>query len=310
MKLLITGASGMVGQNLIEHPDFQSHTLLRPSSKELNLLNRDAVVEYLKTNTPDFIIHAAGRVGGIQANIKHPVAFLTENMDMGFNLLLAAQAVGIPQLLNLGSSCMYPRNAPNPLKEELVLKGELEPTNEGYAIAKCAVSRLCDYIHSENENLQYKTLIPCNLYGRWDKFDPKNSHLIPAIIAKTLKAVQEGHHSIEIWGDGSARREFMYAEDLADFISLALSRFEELEQLTNVGLGFDYSIKDYYQATAESFSFKGGFAFDLSKPTGMKQKLVDCKRAHALGWKAKTDLKTGISKTIAFYQEEYRGASV
>lgn len=307
MKLMITGGTGMVGRNLCEHPELQKHQLLTPSSKEVDLMDRAQVFDYLKSEQPDLIIHCAGRVGGIQANIKNPVAFLTENMEMGLNLLLSAKKAGVKKLLNLGSSCMYPRNAPNPLSEDLVLKGELEPTNEGYAIAKCTISRLCDYIHKEDPEFLYKTLIPCNLYGRWDKFDPKNSHLIPAIIAKTIDAQEKNHESIEIWGDGTARREFMYAEDLADFIALAIDRFIELDSLTNVGLGHDYSINDYYRATAECLSFQGDFKHDLSKPTGMKQKLCDSSKAHALGWKAKTDLETGIEKTIAFYRNEYEG---
>jgi GDP-L-fucose synthase len=305
MTILLTGGSGMVGKNILEHPELKSFEILSPRSSELNLLSRQDVENYLKAKKPDLVIHSAGRVGGIQANIQNPVAFLTENIDMGMNLLLAAREAGVKKLLNLGSSCMYPRNAPNPLQEAMVLSGTLEPTNEGYAIAKCAISRLCDYIHQEDPSFYYKTLIPCNLYGRWDKFDPKNSHLIPAIIKKVWDAKSAGDNSVEIWGDGTARREFMYAEDLADFIVIALNHFESLDSLTNVGLGFDYSINEYYQAVAEVIGYQGNFKHDLSKPTGMKQKLVSVDKAHKLGWKAKTSLQDGIQKTLEFYQSHF-----
>lgn len=306
MKILITGGSGMVGKNILEHPDLSQYELLSPSSKELNLLSREETNSYLKKNQPDMIIHCAGKVGGIQANIKNPVAFLTENMDMGINLLLSAREQGIKRLLNLGSSCMYPRDAKNPLTEDMVLSGTLEPTNEGYAIAKCTISRLCDYIHAEDSQFLYKTIIPCNLYGRWDKFDPKNSHLIPAIIQKIMEAIESDSPSVQIWGNGSARREFMYCEDLVDFIALAIPRFDEMEALTNVGLGFDYTINEYYQAIAEVLSYNGEFEHDLSKPTGMKQKLVSVERVHKMGWKAKTSLQDGIKKTTQFYLDEYQ----
>jgi GDP-L-fucose synthase len=301
MKVLITGGSGMVGQNLLNHQGLKDFEKLAPTSSELNLLDRNSVSNYLKSHQPELIIHCAGRVGGIQANIKNPTAFLSENLEMGLNLLLSAQKNKIKKLINLGSSCMYPRDATNPLKEIDVLRGELEPTNEGYAIAKCAISRLCDYISREDNSYMYKTIIPCNLYGRWDKFAPHNSHLIPAIIAKITEAIEKKQEIVEIWGDGNSRREFMFADDLADFIEIAVMKIQDLDQLTNVGLGFDYSINEYYQAVARALSYKGSFKHDLTKPTGMKQKLVDITRAKKLGWKAKTDLDLGINKTIEYF---------
>ena len=170
MKILVTGGNGMVGKNILEHPEAAQHVLLSPSSSELNLRDYIAVNAYLKKHQPDFIIHSAGLVGGIQANIARPVDFLVYNLDMGRNIIMAAQENGIKRLMNMASSCMYPREAQNPLQEELILKGELEPTNEGYAIAKVVATRLCEYIVKENPELQYKTVIPCNLYGKYDKF--------------------------------------------------------------------------------------------------------------------------------------------
>lgn len=304
MKILLTGGSGMVGKNILEHPLAQQHKVLSPGSAELNLLNQSSVSEYIQQHKPDLIIHSAGRVGGIQANIKNPVNFLVENTLMGIHLVTAARAAGIPRLLNLGSSCMYPKEGQNPLREETILTGTLEPTNEGYAIAKCAIGRLCEYVHREEPKFEYKTLVPCNLYGRWDKFDPKNSHLVPAIILKTYQAKTKDESKIEIWGDGSARREFMYAGDLADFIFFALEKFEAVPQYLNVGLGHDYSVLDYYKATSKALEHKAEFTFDLTKPVGMKQKLVDISQLQKMGWTSKTSLENGILKSFDFFINE------
>lgn len=293
----------MVGRNILEHPDADQYQIFAPSSKELNLLDSDAVTEYLCSYKPDLVIHCAGIVGGIQANMENPVKFFYDNMLMGLNVVNGAKLAGVTQLLNLGSSCMYPRNAPNPLVEEAVLTGELEPTNEGYALAKIAASRLCDYINREMPSYNYKTLIPCNLYGRYDKFGAHNSHMIPAVIAKIHSAIKSGSEEVDIWGNGEARREFMYAGDLADFIYFSIKQFNELPQLLNVGLGHDYTINEYYRAAAEVLGYQGKFTHDLSKPVGMKQKLIDTTKLQALGWKAKTSLVDGIQNTYKYFLE-------
>jgi GDP-L-fucose synthase len=295
----------MVGRNVCEHPAAQQYELLAPSSSELNLLDSVSVSDYVKSNKPDMIIHCAGVVGGIQANIKEPVRFLISNLDMGRNIVMAAQEAGVHKLLNLGSSCMYPREAQNPLKEESVLTGELEPTNEGYALAKVAVARLCEYVCRENESYHYKTLIPCNLYGRHDKFDPKQSHMVPAIIHKLHEAKVRGESEVEIWGDGTARREFMYSTDLANCIWQAADNFKSLPSTMNVGLGEDWSVNDYYQIAAEVVGYEGQFKHDLSKPVGMKQKLVDTSKQAKWGWTPKHSLKEGLKATYQFYLQEY-----
>lgn len=304
MKILITGGNGMVGKNILEHPLADNFTILNPTSKDLDLRNYNAVNEYIKINNPEFIIHAAGLVGGIQANMARPVDFLVHNMDMGRNIILAARENNVKHFMNLASSCMYPRLAENPLSEELILQGELEPTNEGYALAKIIATRLCEYIHKEDSKFQYKTVIPCNLYGKHDKFSPEHSHMVPAVIKKIYDAKQNGLTSIDIWGDGLARREFMYAGDLADFVFYALTNFEKMPQNINVGLGYDYSINEYYEAIAKALDFKGSFVHDLTKPTGMKQKLIDDTKLKTFGWKHQTSLKEGIEKTIEFYKTE------
>ncbi|HEY8035024.1 MAG TPA: GDP-L-fucose synthase [Methylobacter sp.] len=306
IRVLLTGGSGMVGRNFLEHPAIGEFDVLAPQSSELNLLDNRAVEAYLAEKKPDLVIHAAGRVGGIQANMRDPVRFLMDNLDMGRNIVWAAHQAGIKRLINLGSSCMYPRNYSEPLCEEMVLKGELEPTNEGYALAKVVTVRLCEYIMREDDTYRYKTLIPCNLYGRHDKFDPAHSHLVPAIIHKVYQAKQSGQQAVEIWGDGTARREFMYAGDLADAMVRAITEFDSLPNLMNVGLGYDYTINEYYQAAAEVMGYTGEFVHDLSKPVGMARKLVSVERQQAWGWSARHDLREGIEKTYNYYLKAYQ----
>jgi GDP-L-fucose synthase len=250
------------------------------------------------------VIHAAGIVGGIQANIAQPVKFLVDNMQMGFNILMTSKTHEVKRFMNLGSSCMYPRDAQNPLSEDLILKGELEPTNEGYAIAKVASTRLCEYINREDESFLYKTVIPCNLYGKYDKFDPEHSHMIPAVIRKIDDAKRQNKESIDIWGDGLARREFMYATDFADFIYYAIDHFETMPQNINVGLGHDYTINEYYQKIANAVGYQGSFTHDLSRPTGMQQKLIDDTKLKEFGWWHKTSLEQGVQKTYDYFVNE------
>ena len=294
----------MVGRNIAEYKAHKDYLLLTPSSKEFDLLNRASVDAYLTKNTPDIIIHCAGLVGGIQANMANPVKFLVDNTLMGVNIIMASKEAGVKQLINMSSSCMYPREAINPLGEELILKGELEPTNEGYAIAKVTSTRLCEYVHREDETYHYKTVIPCNLYGKYDKFDPKHSHMLPAVIKKIHEAKEKNQDSLDIWGDGEARREFMYTEDLADFIYYALENFENMPQNINVGLGHDYTINEYYEVIAEVIGYKGTFMHDLSKPVGMRQKLIDDTKLQTFGWQHKTTLKEGIEKIYEYYKKE------
>ncbi len=305
MRIMITGARGMVGRNVVNHSGLAGYELLTPNRKELNLCDAQAVLDYISKASPDIIIHCAGKVGGIQANINDPVAFLCENMDMGRNVVLAAQQAGVKKLINLGSSCMYPRAVDGTLKEEYILTGELEPTNEGYALAKIMVARLCRYISEQNVSYCYKTLIPCNIYGSWDVFDPNRSHMIPAVIRKIHEAKESGAREVEIWGDGTARREFLYAADLADCIVRASLHIESLPDMMNVGIGKDLDINGYYKLVAEVVGYTGTFTHDLSKPVGMKNKLVDTSRATAWGWQAQTDWREGLAQTYQFFCETY-----
>lgn len=303
MKILFTGSTGMVGKNFFELPNKNNYEFLTPSSRELNLLDYNQVENFLLENKPDLIIHCAGKVAGIQANINNPVDFLILNLDMGRNIIMAAYKTGIKKVINVGSSCMYPRNGPNPLKEEYLLQGELEPTNEGYALAKIATSKLCEYIMKENPSFQFKTIVPCNLYGKWDKFDLQNSHMIPAAIRKIHTAKENNDSHVEIWGDGEARREFMFVTDLADFLYKTIEEFDSLPNFVNVGLGYDYSVNEYYQKVAEIIGWEGKFIHNLTKPYGMKQKVVNIEKLTKWGWKASTSLEEGIRKTYEFYLE-------
>jgi GDP-L-fucose synthase len=305
MKILITGSTGMVGKNLIadltNSPLTKSFKLLTPSRQELNLFNYSDVYNYMCAQRPDLVIHCASRVGGIMANMASPADFLFENLDINKNVIYAAYKANIYRLINLGSSCMYPRDAKNPLTEDLILTGELEPTNEGYAIAKIAAQRLCSYIQKENNQFKYKTLIPCNLYGPHDKFDPQKSHLVPAVIRKIYDAVQNNSKTVEIWGDGHARREFMSCADLNSCIIKCIHEYDTVPDVMNVGLGYDYSIREYYEAISEVIGFKGQFVYDLTKPVGMKQKLVSIEKLKMWGWQSQTPLKSGLMQTYQYF---------
>ena len=306
LRILLTGGQGMVGQNIREHHRAKSLIVFAPTSAELDLADERSVRTYIKTNKPDVVIHAAGRVGGIQANMAHPVDFLDVNNVIGRNVIMGVGPRS-EALINLGSTCMYPKSAPNPLSEDMILTGPLEPTNEGYALAKIMAMRLCSYINREDPKARFKTLIPCNLFGPHDKFDPKHSHLLPAIIHKVHQAKITGQPTVEIWGDGKARREFMYAPDLADAVWRAVADIEMLPELTNIGTGRDYTINEYYAEVANVINWNGEFLHDLTRPVGMKQKLCDTSRAIKWGWRAPTDLRTGIQETYKFYLESYQG---
>lgn len=303
MKILLTGGNGMVGRNILSVAEPHGFVFDAPTKEKLDLLDAKAVIEYIKSSNPNVVIHAAGLVGGIQANIASPYDFAFVNLQIGLNVINACNTCNVTRMINLGSSCMYPHSAQNPLKESYLLSGSLEPTNEGYAIAKLATAKLAEYSNQQH-GTQFKTIIPCNLYGRWDKFDPSNSHMIPGVIRKLHEAMLNGLEQVDIWGDGKARREFMYADDLADFIAFVIHHYNDVPDVINAGLGFDYSINDYYQAISDVVGYKGAFYHDLSKPTGMKQKLVDTSLQTTLGWKPKHSLSEGLEKTYEYFRKE------
>ena len=304
--ILLTGGSGMVGSNIINHNISQNYKILSPTSSDLNLLNYKDLEDYIKFNKPELVIHAAGIVGGIKANINYPVKFLVDNMQMGLNILMASKTQKVKKFINFSSSCMYPKNARNALLEDSILKGELESTNEGYALSKITSTRLCEYISREDSSFLYKTVIPCNLYGKYDDFSYENSHMIPGVIKKIHDAKNKNLEFVNIWGDGLARREFMYAADIADFIYYAVENFNKMPQNINVGLGLDYSIIEYYKIIADVIGYKGKFNHDMTKPTGMNRKLIDDKRLNEFGWSHQTSLETGIKETYKYFLDEVK----
>ena len=282
----------MVGRNLIDtNPGYE---ILTPSHAELDLLDQGRVIRYLHIHNPTAIIHAAGMVGGIRANMKNNVGFFLVNMQMGLNLVSAAHKSGVKNILNLGSSCIYPVWVANPLPESMLFTGSPEPTNEGYAYAKMMALKLCQY-YNKQEGTNYKTIIPCNLYGRYDKFDPQNSHMIAGAIAK----LHNGNG--KIWGDGTAKREFMYAGDLADIIWQIIDRFGYIPEVLNIGTGKDYTINQYYRAIAGVVGFDGEFVHDMKKPVGSGRKLLDVTMQRKLKLMPTTTLKQGLELTYEYY---------
>ena len=290
----------MVGSNLRERLS-RDHQVLSPSSRELDLLDAGATRAVLVDAAPDLVIHAAGRVGGIEANRNANARFLAENTIMGLNVVQAADEAGVPRLLNLASSCMYPRDVEGSLPEEMILEGRLEPTNEGYALAKIAITRFCAFLSRERADRRYVTAVPCNLYGPGDSFDPVRAHMLPSALRKVDEAVRNGSRTVEIWGDGTARREFMYVGDLTDFVSKALERFDTLPEVLNIGTGRDHTVQEYYEAAARTVGFQGSYVYDTSKPMGMRRKLLDCTLLTIWGWQSSHSLEEGLRLTHEFY---------
>lgn len=305
MNVLLTGSTGMVGLNIINNPSFKKFNILSPSRSELDLLEPKSLKTFFKKNQIDFVIHAAGLVGGIQANIESPYSYLVDNSQIGMNLINVCLDSNIKNFLNMGSSCMYPKNFLKPLHESDLLQGPLEPTNEGYALAKIMVAKLCEYITNNSDYFEYKTVIPCNLYGAYDNFSYETSHMIPAVIRKIHDAKIHNSKTVEIWGDGNARREFMSARDLSNFIYYALENFINMPQNINVGLGFDYSINEYYEIIGKKLGFEGEFIHNLDKPIGMKRKLLNIESLELFGWKHGIGLEDGIEESYKFFLEHY-----
>lgn len=303
-KIYVTGHRGMVGSAIVENLKAHGYTnLITATSKNLDLRIQANVEHFIKNNRPEYVIHTAAKVGGIQANVTSPVEFLNDNIQINSNIMSSCLNNNVENFLFLGSSCMYPKDYKNPLKEEYILNAPLEPTNEGYALSKIVGAKFCEYVHQKYA-LNYKTIIPCNLFGEKDHFLPNRSHLLAAIIDKMYKAKAENEESVTIWGEGTARREFLYVKDLADFIVENLDSLSEFPDLLNIGYGKDYSVKEYYEMIGDIMNYEGRFEYDLSKPTGMKFKLIDSSKATKLGWEPKHSLKDALIKTCNYYENE------
>ena len=301
--ILILGASGFVGKNFLSNAEATKYKILSPFSDELDLLNKDAITSYLKRNKPELIINAAGKVGGILKNIKSQYSFLLENTLINLNLISASKEQKVKNFINLSSSCIYPSNFNKPIKEDDLLTDRLEKTNEGYALSKIIGLKLTEYIN--DDDFKYKTIIPCNLYGPHDNFDTNFGHMIPSVVNKIHNAKVKEHKTVKVWGDGTSKREFMYIKDLVDFIYFSIKNFERLPNIINVGVGYDYTIKEYYQMISRIIGYDGKFEYDISKPQGMKRKLVDISKLNDLGWTHKYSIEEGLMDTYKFFKTNY-----
>jgi GDP-L-fucose synthase len=302
MRILVTGGGGMVGRTVLSDPRAANHEMLAPTRAELDLTDAAATADYVARHRPDLILHLAARVGGIQANIAEPDLFLAENLAIGLAVIGAAARAGTPGLVNLGTSCMYPLEAPRPLHPSSLLTGSMEPTSEAYTLAKLASWKLTQTLGLTTPGATWRTIIPPNLYGPYDHFDAVRSHLIPAIVLKIDAAMAAGDDEVTIWGDGSARREFMYAADLADFLWRFHDRLDALPETMNVGVGADHSVDDYYRTVGDVLGYTGRFKHDTARPTGIAHKLLDITAQRDLGWSPATSLRDGVAATAACYR--------
>jgi GDP-L-fucose synthase len=273
-------------------------TIKAPTRKELDLTNQEAVKTFFDKNTFDLVIHTAAKVGGIKANSENQATFLSENILINTHVIHESLISGIKNLIYFGSSCMYPRDYKPLLQEQDILAAPLEPSNEGYALAKISGQRLCSYI-SDQYNVAYKTIIPCNLYGPADNYHPEHSHLMAAIILKIHNALEKQQDMIEIWGTGEVRREFIYVDDLVKFIFSIAGNMSTLPSCLNIGMGQDFTVNQYYEFAAQALGYSGHFVHNLSAPSGMTHKLMDCTRAQQLGWESTTHIEDGIKQAYA-----------
>jgi len=282
------------------------HEVYGPTRMEANLLSKSDLVREIRDFRPDCIVHAAGLVGGIQANIQNNFGFMLENLQIGANVLSASLECEVSKLINFSSSCVYPPKSPQPFRECQILTGPLESTNEGYAMAKLSVQKLVEF-GARQYGVDFKTLIPSNLYGPRDNFKPESSHLLAAILYKIRSAKLNNLETVEVWGDGSARREFTYVGDLSKWVATeGLDNIASLPTELNVGCGYDYSVAEYYKAASEVLGYSGSFKFDPSKPSGMQQKLMDSSTAKNFGWNPTTHLHEGIRLTTTWMENNVK----
>ncbi len=301
-KIFIAGHKGMVGSAIVRNLQAKGYTnILTQNRQELDLLDQKAVQAYLKKDQPEYIFIAAAKVGGIQANNVYRADFLYQNLMIEANLIHGAHEANIQRLCFLGSSCIYPRDCPQPIKEEYLLTGPLEQTNEPYAIAKIAGIKLCES-YNRQYNRQYISVMPTNLYGPNDNYDLNSSHVLPALIRKAHEAKEKKEPTLTVWGTGTPRREFLYVDDLAEACVFLMETGYD-GPLLNVGTGEDVTIRELAEIVKEIVEFKGELVFDISKPDGTPRKLLDVSELKVLGWESKIDLKTGIRSAFNDWQK-------
>lgn len=303
-KIYIAGHRGMVGSAILRQLEANGHTnIITRTSSELDLRNQQAVFEFFETEKPDYVFLAAAKVGGIHANNTFRGEFLYDNLMIEANIIHSAHLSGVKKLMFLGSSCIYPKMAPQPLKEEYLLTGPLEQTNEPYAIAKIAGIKLCES-YRDQYGSNFISVMPTNLYGYNDNYDLQNSHVLPALIRKIHEAKDNGAPTVTVWGTGSPKREFLFADDLAAACVYLMETYDGRE-LVNIGTGEDVSIKELALLIKDVIGFEGELEFDTSKPDGTPRKLMDVTKLHSLGFKHKIELREGIALAYADFKEKY-----
>lgn len=299
-KIYVAGHGGLVGSALVRALDKRGYrNLILPSRAQLDLTDEHATNKFFEQNSLDYVFVAAARVGGIMENKTRPAEFIHDNLRIATNIIHAAYKLNVTKLLYLGSSCIYPRRAPQPMNEQYFMTGPLEPTNEAYAISKIAGIKMC-----QAYNAQYKTnfisIMPTNIYGPNDNFDPDSAHVLPALLRKFIEAKQQNQPSVTIWGTGKPKREFIYVEDISEALVFLMQNYNSGE-IINVGTGHDVSIAELAQMIKEIVNYKGSINFDTTKPDGMPRKWLDVSRLQQLGFKHKTELPEGIRKAHEWY---------
>jgi GDP-L-fucose synthase len=302
-KVFVAGHMGLVGSAIKRRLEEKRYTnIVCRSFEELDLRRQQDVEDFFAAEKPEYVFLAAAKVGGIQANNTYPAEFIYDNLAIEINVINAAYKYGVKKLLFLGSSCIYPKHAPQPLKEEYLLTGELEPTNEAYAIAKIAGLKMCEY-YNKQYGTNFISVMPTNLYGPNDNFDLETSHVLPALIRKFHEAKVGNKTSVEIWGTGTPLREFLYVNDLADACVFLMENCDsqQIGSFINIGTGMDLTIKELAELVKEVCEFQGNIVYNPEKPDGTPQKLLDITRMKALGWEAGTSLEQGIVQTYQWY---------
>lgn len=299
-KIYVAGHRGLVGGALVRRlREAGYENLIMRTHAQLDLRDQEAVAAFFAQERPDYVFLAAAKVGGIRANIHYPAQFIYDNLMIQANVIHHAYVHGVKKLLFLGSSCIYPKSCPQPIKEEYLLDGKLEPTNEPYAVAKIAGIKMCQ-AYNRQYGSRFISVMPTNLYGPGDNFHPQNSHVIPGLMRRFHEAKVSGAAEVVVWGTGSPRREFLYVDDLADACLFLMNLYEEGE-IINVGVGEDLTIAELAQMVAKTVGFKGRLVFDPSHPDGTPRKLLDISRITRMGWQAKTPLVKGLRQTYAWF---------
>ena len=304
-KIFVAGHRGMVGSSILRRLQAEGFTqILTRNRSDLDLLDRTSVRRFFEIERPEFVFDAAARVGGIIANSEKPVEFLIENLTIQNNVIQAAADFGAAKLLFLGSSCIYPKLAPQPISEDSLLTGPLEPTNDAYALAKIAGIKLCQ-AYAKQYGKNFISAMPTNLYGPNDNFDLRTSHVLPALIRKVHEAKASGARSVSVWGTGTPRREFLHVDDLADACLFLLKNYDSPE-IVNIGCGEDVSIRELAETVRETLGFDGDLVFDTSKPDGTPRKLLNIEKIRSLGWTPRIPLREGILDAYAWFLQSAR----